>query len=181
MSKKLTNKQLKAMFAKLGGYDGIKMGDNILGTGERGYVSTSLSTVKDMNIIVGSTPEQLKKMLLDEFINYLKKHNQTVTIKSDKHGKVNFINRKEYDTNEPEFSRYYTTSLRIVGDNIDEEYNVKKHKNPLFSDNPECPQCYKKKTTLYSTTNLQGKKVKVCSSCKENIKFAKEFNKNYKQ
>ena len=179
MSKKLNNEQLKAMFAKLGGYDGIRVGDNVLGLG-KGYVSSNLSfpVNNETSVFVGSTLESLKTMILKEFIKGLKKQNESVTVKSDKHGKVNFINSKEYDELQPEFSRYYTTSLRIVGDNIDEEYNVKQHKNPLFSDNPECPQCHKKKTTLHSITNVQGKKVNVCSSCKENIKFAQKFIHN---
>tara|TARA_Y100001963_G_scaffold47384_1_gene66769 strand:- start:1808 stop:2335 length:528 start_codon:yes stop_codon:yes gene_type:complete len=175
MSKKLNNEQLKAMFVKLGGYDGIHKG-------KRGiFWSSGLSQEREVYMIGGNTEQQLQKMILDEFIKSLKKQNETVKIESDKHGTVYFTNSKEYDENEPELSRYYTTSLKIVGDNIDEEYNVKKHKNPLFPDNPQCPQCYKKKTTLYSTTNVQGKKVKVCSSCKENIKMAKEIDKNYKQ
>ena len=182
MNKKLNNEQLKAMFAKLGGYDGISVGDNVLGLG-KGYVSSNLFFPKTRMtpVMVGKTPEDLKTMILKEFIKGLKKQNKPVIINSDKHGKVKFINSKEYDELKPESSRYYTTSLKIVGDNIDEEYNVKQHNNPLFSDNPECPQCHKKKTTLHSITNVQGKKVNVCSSCKENIKMAKKFIKNYKQ
>ncbi len=160
------------MFVKLGGYDGIHKG-------KRGmFWSSGLSQEREVYMIGGNTEQQLQKMILDEFIKSLKKQNKPVIINSDKHGKVKFINSKEYDELKPESSRYYTTSLKIVGDNIDEEYNVKQHNNPLFSDNPECPQCHKKKTTLHSITNVQGKKVNVCSSCKENIKMAKKFIKN---
>ena len=175
MKKQLSTEELKEMFVELGGYDGIRKADNIMGLDE-GWVSTSISTSEnETSIIVGSSEDGLKKMLFNAFLDYMKKTNLTVFVSSDKHGKVGFTNRKEYDTTTAEMSRYYTTSLSVYGDNVDEEYNVKQHKNPSFMDNPECPQCYKKKATLYSTTNVQGKKVNVCNKCRSHLEMAKEF------
>ena len=96
-----------------------------------------------------------------------------------------FVNKEYSQYNDPEMSRhinYQTHTVTGLGDKRKVIiHNKKTRLNPKFVDRPECPQCYKKKTKLYSTTNVQGKNVSVCTSCKKNIKTAKEFLKNYKE
>jgi hypothetical protein len=144
----------------------------------------TLSKNEDTRNLIGYTDEKdRRKMVKSTILNALKNGEQ-VTWNSGKPTETTMFVNKEYSNYDPKMSRhinYETHTVTGLGNNRKVIiHNKKTRLNPSFNDRPECPQCFKKKTKLYNTTNVQGKKVNVCTSCKKNIKIAKEFLKNYK-
>ena len=140
----------------------------------------------DTSNLIGYTSEkQRRKKVKSTIENALKNGEQVTWNKGLPTETTMFVNKKYSYYNDPEMSRhinYQTHTVTGLGDKRKVIiHNKKTRLNPKFVDRPACPQCYEKKTKLYSTTNVQGKNVNVCTSCKKNIKITKEFLKNYKE
>lgn len=141
-----------------------------------GIVIVDDDKISHINLCMAFTKEQSINMVKTHILKGLSAGN-TVRWNKGKNSEVTMFKDVEYDDPYPEMSEYVTKFTMTVIKGNATRHHVKRTRNPLYSDNPECEFCYKKVTKLYND-HLEDKEktpVKVCAKCRKTLKITHEF------
>ena len=143
------------------------------------YVGTVVvddDKVSNITLCMGLTKEQTRYMVKKNILKALRAGN-TIRWNKDEESEVTMFKDVEYDDYYPEMSEYVTKYTMTVTKGKATRHHVKRMRNPMYNNNPECGFCYKKVTKLYND-HLEDKEktpVKVCTNCRKTLKVAHEF------
>ena len=141
-----------------------------------GIVIIDDDKVSNINLCMALTKKESIKMVKKNILKGLRAGN-TIKWNKGKESQVTMFKDVAYDDPYPEMSEYVTKFTVTVCKDKVTRHHVKRTRNPLYSDNPECGFCYEKVIKLYNDhlENKEKTPVKVCTNCRKTLKITHEF------